>query len=154
MTTVRHSIEIRTTAERLWTELTDFSQMHTWFLGVKKVRVLAETPRAGAERILTLVWGASHRERFGHWEPYKSFSIIVTDVPMFVRAWTALIRIENDGDRVTLDWEMCWEPRFGLLGAIFDRLLLRPAIRTALRVSMRRLRRRVEAAPAGASRSC
>ena len=150
MTTVGHAIEIRATPEQTWAELTDFSQMHSWFLGVKRVRVLAEAPSAGAERMLTLAWGVSHRERFGHWEPNKSFSIVVLDPPVFVHSWTALIRIENGEAGVTLDWEMRWEPRFGLLGAAFDLLLLQPAIRTALRVSMRRLRSRVEAAPGSA----
>jgi uncharacterized protein YndB with AHSA1/START domain len=145
VTTIERTIEIRAPRKRVWAQLTDFAQMQAWFLGVKRVQVPGGVARAGAERLLTLVWGASHRERFGHWEPEKSFSIIVLDPPRFVREWTALIRIDEVGAGTTVFWEMRWEPRFGLLGRVFDRVLLRPAIGTALRVSLGRLRRRVEA---------
>lgn len=145
MTHLRETIGIRATPGRVWSELTDFGRMHTWFPGVRSVRLLDDPPRAGSERILTLLWGASHRERFGLWEPGKQFSIVVLDPPFFARSWTARIAIEDVGEgSVGLHWEMRWEPRFGAPGAAFDRLLLRPAMRAALRIGMRRLRNRVE----------
>ncbi len=132
-------VPIQSTAADVWTRLTDFERMPAWFLGVKRVTLLAPEPSAGAVRVMRLVTGASHRERITRWEPPHRFSIVVLD-PLFVgRDWIADIALHERRAGVDLSWELRYEPRFGLGGGLMDRLLVRPILHIVFRISLRRL---------------
>jgi uncharacterized protein YndB with AHSA1/START domain len=146
VTQVDRGVEIRTPPERVWQALTDFEAMPRWFFGVRRIRLLAPEPAEGAERILTLIHGGSHRERIEGWEPEKGFSIRVLDPPFFVHEWSARIAIDRSTSHTWVRWQMDWRPRFGLAGRLFDRAVLFPVIDFALRRSLEQLRRRLEAA--------
>jgi hypothetical protein len=134
---------IRATPERLWAVLTDFPRMHEWFLGVRRVRLAAPAPAAGMERTLTLVTGQSHRERIATWDPPRLLEIEVLEPPVLARDWRASIRLEPVGPDVRLAWSLRYAPRFGPVGRVLDRLVLRPLLRTAFDVSLDRLQSRV-----------
>jgi hypothetical protein len=146
VTQLNREVEIRTPLEAVWQVLTDFEAMPSWFLGVRRMRLLAREPAESVERILTLIHGASHRERIEEWEPEKGFSIRVLDPPFFVREWSARIAIDRSSSHTRVRWQMDWKPRFGWAGRLFDRAALFPVIDFALRRSLEQLRRRLEAA--------
>ena len=140
------SVEIARARESVFECVTDFARMHEWFLGVRQVSLLSPVLEAGAERRLTLVHRGSHLERVAEWDPPKSFSIHVLDPPSFARRWDASIRFEtSDGSHTRLHWEMWWEPRFGRPGRAFNAWLVRPVVDLALRRSLQRLKRLLEA---------
>jgi hypothetical protein len=145
MTSVSQRIPLPGSPERAWAALVDFDKMHEWFVGVARV-ALREPNRplaTGSERTLKLIHGASHREKIGELEIGKFFTIIVLDPPAFTRSWTARIALESSEAGPMLEWQMNWEPRFGALGALFNRALVAPVIDFALRRSLRNLARRL-----------
>jgi uncharacterized protein YndB with AHSA1/START domain len=146
VTLVRREVAIRSDRAAVWGALTDFARMPEWFFGVARMEVFGERLGAGTERRLTLIHRQSHRERIGAWEEGKFFSVIVLDPPHFTHDWLGRIALEGSGSELLLRWEMEWTPRFGILGALFDRTLVRPVVDLALRASLRRFKRRVEAA--------
>lgn len=142
-TVLRWRTVIRAPAAQVWARVTDFPRMSEWFLGVRRVSLVA-APAAGVERVLTLRWGVSHRERIDSWEPCRSFSIQVLEPPFFARDWTAAVDLDGRADVVTLDWRLRYRPRFGVLGRGLDRLAVRPALSLAFRTSLHRLRAGLE----------
>ncbi len=145
MSAVCRSIALPGLPESAWAALVDFGSMHEWFFGVARV-ALCDPSRElepGSERILKLVYGVSHREKIGEFEAGKFFTIIVLDPPRFVRSWTGRIGLESTDAGLVLEWQMHWEPRFGVLGALFDRVLVSPVIDLALRRSLYNLAKRL-----------
>lgn len=118
--------------------------MHTWFVGVRRMTLLAPEPFQGAERILRLVGGTTHRERITRWEPPERFSIVVLDPVFAGRNWAADIDLHEDDAATELSWELRYEPRDGLPGRLLDRVLVQPVLYTVFRTSIRRLRNRIE----------
>lgn len=151
MTRLYREVEIRTPPESVWQVLTDFEAMPSWFLGVRRMRLLAPEPAEGAERILTLIHGASHRERIEEWAPEKGFSIRVLDPPFFVREWSARVAIDRSASGARVRWQMDWQSRFRRAGRLFDRAAIFPVMDFVLRRSLEKLRCRLEAAPVSAS---
>ncbi len=145
MTLIRREVEIHAGRTQVWSALTDFEQMPEWFYGVARVEVYGSPVGAGTERRLTLIHRQSHRERIGVWEEGKFFSIVVLDPPHFTSQWTARISLDDTPNGLALRWEMEWSPRFGLAGRLFDRALVRPIVDGALRLSLARFKRRIEA---------
>ena len=145
MTLIRREVEIRAERTQVWSALTDFERMPEWFYGVARVEVYGSPVGAGTERRLTLIHRQSHRERIGAWEEGKFFSIVVLDPPPFTSEWAARISLDDAPDGLALRWEMEWSPRFGLAGRLFDRALVRPIVDGALRLSLARFKRRIEA---------
>lgn len=127
----------------LWNHVTDFSRMHEWFLGVRRV-TLATPPAEGAMRTLTLLTGHSHRERIASWDPGRSFAIEVLDPPPIARDWRGDIALEPSAEGTLLRWELRYTPRFGPVGRLVDRLFVRPVLGLAFRTSLRRLAARAE----------
>jgi uncharacterized protein YndB with AHSA1/START domain len=137
-------ITIPSAKAEVWARLVDFESMHTWFVGVRRMSLLAAEPGPGAERLLRLITGTTHRERITRWEPPERLSIVVLDSPVVGRDWAADIRLCEDGVGTELRWELRYEPRFGVAGRIVNRLLVQPVLDIVFRVSLRRLRVRVE----------
>jgi hypothetical protein len=114
--------------------------MHTWFVGVRCVELCASLPGSGAERVLTLITGASHRERIGDWVEERRFTIEVLDPPRFARSWCGRIELAPRQDGTRIDWRIDWTVVGGRLGALLDRALVVPVLQFALSLSLVRLR--------------
>jgi hypothetical protein len=144
MTRLRWQISMRSTRAETWAQVVDFERMHTWFVGVRRMTLLAPEPFQGAERILRLVGGTTHRERITRWEPPERFSIVVLDPVFAGRDWAADIALHEDGPATELSWELRYEPRDGLAGSLLDRVLVQPVLHIVFRTSLRRLRDRTQ----------
>lgn len=150
MSQLRWRVSIPGEAHSVWDRLVDWERMHTWFVGLRRMTLLAAEPSVGAVRRMQLFYGTSHYERITRWEPPTRLSIAVLDPPFIGRNWVADIDLHEHPSGVELCWELRYEPRFGLAGRIVDRMVVRPGIDVTFRVSLRRLRAAVQAAQAGA----
>lgn len=149
MSRLQWRVSITSTVSDVWGHLVDWEQMPTWFLGVRRVQLLAAEPRVGAARVLYLGLGSRHREQITRWEPPTGFSIAVVDPPFIGRDWVADVDLREHPAGVELSWDLRYEPRYGPIGRVVDSLFVRPCIDIAFRVSLRRLRDTIEARRAG-----
>ena len=127
----------------VWGALTDFPRWDEWFVGVRALSVTPREGGVGAERRLSLLHGSSHRERITAWEAPSGFALQVLDPPFFTRRFDAAVALQEADGGTRVVWDMAWSVRFGALGHLFERGLLAPVLRLALRVSLGRLRRRL-----------
>lgn len=125
----------------VWARLADFARWPEWFLGVRSLEVSPTRGGLDAERKITLVYGATHRERIAEWEPPKRFSLEVRDPPFFARSWRVAVRLEPSAESTRLSWEMRYEMRLGVVGDTVGRALMAPVLRLVLQWSLRRLGR-------------
>lgn len=145
MRVLRWHVTVSATPERVWAKVTDFSAMHRWFLGVRRVTLHALAPHAGAERTLTLIGGISHLERVGRWDPAaRAFSIEVLEPPVIARDWVGAIAVGGIDGAAELSWELRYTPRFGLPGRVIDALFVAPVLNLAFTLSMRRFADQVQ----------
>lgn len=150
---LRSRVSIASTSPAVWDRLMDWEQMGSWFLGVKRVKLLSAEPAVGAVRLLQLSYGPTHRERITRWHPPTGFSIEVVDPPFIGRDWAADIDLHEHAAGVDVSWELRYEPRFGAVGRVINSLLILPFIGIAFRWSLRNLRVAIEAGgPRGSSR--
>ena len=143
VTQLRWQIMIPSPQAEVWACLVDFESMHTWFVGVRRMSLLGAEPGPGAERLLRLFTGATHRERITRWQPPERLSIVVLDPPLVGRDWAADMRLYEAGAGTELQWELSYEPRYGAAGRIVNRLLVQPVLDIVFRVSLHRFRARV-----------
>jgi hypothetical protein len=126
-----------------WEALADFERWPSWCLGVRALSASPPAGGVGAERRLRLVHGASHRERITSWDPPASFALRVLDPPLFTSRFEAAVSLHECEAGTRLVWTLVWAMRFGAAGRLFERLVLAPVLRLALRVSLARLARRL-----------
>jgi len=143
ITVLRWKIAISAPRARVWAALRDFGTWPDWFPGVREVAVPDGVPRVGGERILRLVVGRPHHERFAVWEEGRSFAVEVTDPPLVARSMRGQPALRDAGAGTVLDWELRYEPRPGIAGRVLDRGTA-AVLGLAFRVALARLRRRVE----------
>jgi hypothetical protein len=144
MAAIRQRIEIRRPAAPVWRYITDFERMPEWFFGERRVSVLTPELGVGAERVVMLLTGQSYRERFVAWEGEKAFGFEVLNPPWFVRRWDATVTLDPTPHGVQLTWDIRYAVRFGAAGLIADRCGIAPFLIAILRISLMRLRRRLE----------
>lgn len=131
----------------VWAVLTDFAAMPRWFLGVRSVHLLGERVEPGVERVLTTRAGDSHRERVEECEFGRRLAWSVLEPPWFADRWSASVELAAVGPSATdLSWRIDPELRGGMLGRLLGRVVLEPALGVVLRMSLARLRRRIEGA--------
>ncbi len=143
MTVLRWKIAISAPRARVWAALCDFPTWPAWFPGVRDVAVPGGAPRVGGGRLLTLVVGRPHHERFAVWEEGRSFAVVVTDPPLVARSMRGQPALRDAGAGTVLDWELRYEPRPGPAGRVLDRGTA-VVLGLVFRVALARLRRRVE----------
>lgn len=147
MRVLRWHVTIASSTERVWAKVTDFANMHRWFLGVRRVTLHAAAAHEGARRTLTLLGGISHLERVGRWDPgARTFSIEVLEPPRIARDWVGTIAVDGTDGAAELFWELRYVPRFGLAGRIVDALFVAPVLNLAFTLSLRRFADQVQRA--------
>jgi hypothetical protein len=126
--------------------LTDFSQMHRWFLGLRAVR-LEGPPRVGALRVVTFMTGLHHRETITAWTPPAKLALVATGPSGPIAPGASVdIHLAEDGELVRLDWSIEHRLAVGPVLSAVTRPLARSVVGAALRVSLSRLKRRAESA--------
>ena len=141
MAKIKREIKIDRTVEEVWTKVTDFEKMPTWFYGERSVTVLSDKLGIGTERIVTIITGQSYRERFIQWDAKRAFSYLVLDPPLFIKQWKAFICLRPVSNGVVVRFEIHKEIKYGILGRLMDRIILNPFLDIILLLSLRKLKK-------------
>jgi hypothetical protein len=128
------------TLEAAWSRLTAFTDMPKWFFGVKAVTVSEGSPRLGGERTVVLWGGSCYRERLTHWEPGKRFDYLVLNPPLLLESYKASVQLAPCPGGVLVRWTIFYTMRPGIAHRLLEWAILRPALKLAVSVSLRRLR--------------
>lgn len=131
---------IPTTLETAWSRLTAFTYMPKWFFGVKAVTVGEGPLRLGSERTVILWGGSCYRERLTHWEPGKRFDYLVLNPPLLLESYKASVQLAPGPGGVLVQWTIFYTMRPGIVRRLLEWVVLRPALKLAVSVSLRRLR--------------
>lgn len=132
--------------ERCWAVLTDFSAMHRWFFGLRRVRLVGPG-RVGAERFVTFVNGLEHRELVTAWEPSAHLALVAPEASGLIAPGASVdVRLQGSPRGVLLSWSIdfrfsLWRPL-----SLLSQPIARGVVGAALRISLRRLRRLAESA--------
>lgn len=146
MTTVKATRTINASSSKIWTVLSDFSNVQVFHPLVEHVDQLSEADRGlGAKRRCNMYNGSSAVEEIIEWKEGQSATIAVTDAPMPVLNATATMRVNKvDSHHSEVYMEMSYTPKWGIFGKIFDILMLRMGMRHVFNKVLKSLQHHVE----------
>ena len=122
-------------ADRLWQAFDDFGGIHKFHPLVESSPTLGSATRGlGCERVCNLYGGGSLKERVIGYEPGKRMSVEIYDAgPFPLKYAVADIGIEPAGlNRSTAVFAMRFEPKFGMLGWLMAKLVMRRQFKSML----------------------
>jgi len=156
MTSIEGDVWIDASRETVWRRLSDLGGIHQFHPGLSGSHLLGEQPEGiGARRRCELKGGGHLDEEVVEWTDQESLALSITGgkgLPPFVRAGGRFtLRDGKDGGTVvglTLEYQL----RFGWVGGLMDRLLVRREFERTVPAILQGLKRRTEAdcAPAAA----
>ncbi|MBL4757682.1 MAG: SRPBCC family protein [Rhizobiales bacterium] len=119
-----------------WTLLSDFGNIDVFNPGVAKSYLLNGTQNAGvgATRQCDLTDGKNFlRERITDWQEGKSYTVSIYEGSVPIKDTQVRLSIEPDGTGSILKMDMSYRPKFGLLGAVMDVLMLKRMMAKSMR---------------------
>ena len=138
-------VVVRTPAKKVWDVLADFSAADTWAPQVTKSYALGTTDRGeGAARHCDIKGFGSVSEVVTEWIEGRSFVYRVTPLgPLGVAHSRWSVReIDSSSSRVSV--EFGYDVRFGVLGSLLHKLVMRPKLEAAIPQTLIALKARVE----------
>lgn len=133
MITLRSSVCIDASPDRVWERLARLADIRLWSEAIVDAQCPEGRDRGvGAERTCRLVGGVVIREHWLEWEEGRSFTYEGVGVPLVSSArntWT----VAPDGQRTLLRSEAQLTLRGGRLGRLLEPLVSRQAMRLGLR---------------------
>lgn len=149
MTAHHAEIAIDAPADVVWIALADFGGVWQYNPSVKSSTIINNTASSGlgAERRcdLTLA-GASVEERIVDWDEGRGYRIEIFGGKKLppVRNMGARLNLRSEGDTSIVSGTMSYEPKFGPVGRLMDRLVLRKQFAKAWSGIFAGLKHRVE----------
>ncbi len=132
MTTVSRQIEINAPADEVWGAIADFGGVYKWAPNVTSSYSTTEANGGvGAGRHCEVPGFGGIDEEIVAWKEGHSYKYQVENIgPIgkLVNEWS----VTSDGDRSLVTTSVSYNMRFGLLGALMDRLMVRRSIRKAM----------------------
>ncbi len=133
MTTIRHDVPAKCAPERVWALLADLAAVQHYNPGVKSAALLGDRRGGvGAMRSCDLAPSGRVVERVTHWEEGAALGLEVVESDWPIRAMSWITRVVPDGDGCRIVQELVYEPKFGLLGWLLDRLVMERKLRSTL----------------------
>ena len=151
MTTIHHEIEAACPPERVWAVLADLEAVQHYNPTVRTAAVRgARRAGVGAERVCDLQPKGRVVERVTHWDEHRAVGLEVaeSDWPIRFMRWVTRIEPKGSGSLVTQDLE--YALKFGPLGWLLDKLVMKRKLTATLDEVFARLAQRAEGAPAPA----
>lgn len=133
MTTLHHDVIANCPPERVWALLADLEAVQHYNPTVRAASI--EGPRRtgiGATRSCDLVPKGRVVERVTHWEDGRAVGLEITESewPIHFMRWVTRIEPHGNGTRITQDLE--YKVKFGPLGWLLDRLVMKRKLATTL----------------------
>jgi hypothetical protein len=148
MTTIHHEIEAACPPENVWAVLADLEAVPHYNPTVRAAAVKG-TRRTGvcAERACDLLPKGRVVERVTHWEDGRAVGLEVAESDWPIRFMRWVTRIEGKGSGSLITQELEYALKFGPLGWVLDKLVMKRKLTATLDEVFARLARRAEAAP-------
>lgn len=147
MTTIHHDVQAHCPPERVWALLSNLEAVQRYNPTVRTAAIRGERRTGiGAERDCALLPNGRVVERVIHWEDGRAVGLEVaeSDWPIHFMRWVTYIEPNGSGTRITQDLE--YQVKFGPLGWLLDRLVMRRALRTTIDAVLESLVKHAEAA--------
>ena len=133
MTALRHDVRAKCQPHKVWALLADLEAVQRYNPSVRSARLAGERRSGiGAMRACELVPHGRVVERVTHWEDGREVGLEVaeSDWPIHFMRWVTRIEPEGDGTRITQDLE--YKVKFGLVGWLLDRLVMKRKLAATL----------------------
>jgi hypothetical protein len=133
MTTIHHEIRAMCPAERIWTLLSDLEAVQRYNPAVRAAAVKGSLRAGvGAERVCDLLPTGRVVERVTHWEEGRAVGLEVaeSDWPIQYMRWVTRVEPAATGSVITQELE--YAVKFGPVGWLLDRLVMRRKLSTTL----------------------
>lgn len=133
MTTLHHDLNARCAPQRIWELLADLESVGLYNPAVRSVAFVgAQRTGIGALRACEVQPKGRVVERVTHWEEGRAVGLEVaeSDWPIHFMRWITRVEPADGGARLTQVLE--YKVKFGLLGLVLDRLVMRRKLRGAL----------------------
>ena len=147
MTTIHHEIEAACPPENIWAVLADLEAVQHYNPTVRTAAVKgSRRTGVGAERVCDLLPKGRVVERVTHWEDGRAVGLEVaeSDWPIRYMRWVTRVESKGSGSRITQTLE--YAVKFGPLGWVLDKCVMRRKLTTTLDDIFARLARHAEAA--------
>ncbi len=152
MTKLYHEIRIDTAPATVWKALADLEAVQYYNPGVTRARYLsASREGVGASRECELKPKGRVKERVIAWEPERAISLELYEHewPVTTLRWRTALQPDGTGTLVTQETE--YKMKFGLFGALLNRLVMRRKLHDAIAEVFGGLKRFAEGGVAPAS---
>ena len=126
MTQLHHDIHIAAPLEKVWAVLADLEAVQHYNSGVKYTRYISAVREGiGASRRCDLKPKGWVKERVIAWEPQNALTMELYESqwPLEFMRWRTVLTPDGAGTRVSQ--KMDYQVKFGLLGALLDKLVMR-----------------------------
>jgi carbon monoxide dehydrogenase subunit G len=126
MTQLHHEIHIAAPLEKVWAVLADLEAVQHYNAGVKHTKYISTVREGvGASRHCDLKPKGWVKERVIAWEPHKAVTMELYESqwPLEFMRWRTALAPDGAGTRVSQQME--YQVKFGLLGALLDKLVMR-----------------------------
>lgn len=154
MATFTEQMTIRAPVERVWAALADIGSIARWNPGVKASHLT--TPRGegvGAARYCDLGGRSYLEETVAEWEPGKRLTMRITGTNMPFARGEIHFSLRPEGTSTVVTLTPDYLLRFGPLGHLLDRLLVRRTYRRGMAAALAGLKAHVERGAGGGGSS-
>jgi uncharacterized protein YndB with AHSA1/START domain len=126
MTQLSHTRTLRVPADRVWSTLADFGAVERFHPRVASSPLLGEQATGlGAERQCNFHDGNAIKERVVAWEEGRLLKIEIYEASMPLKRAIGTLELVPRGAETDVVFTMDYAPKFGPLGALMDRLMMR-----------------------------
>jgi hypothetical protein len=147
MTILRHDVPAKCPPERVWAMLSDLLAVQHYNPGVRSAALVGDKSHGvGAVRSCALAPSGRVVERVTHWEDGHALGleVVESDWPILTMSWVTRVVPDAGGCRITQELE--YEPKFGPVGWLLDRLVMERKLRSTLDGVLASLARHAEGA--------
>ncbi|MEN8132780.1 MAG: SRPBCC family protein [Pseudomonadota bacterium] len=126
--------EMNSDASVVWKVLDDFSSVYKYNPGVKSSNLVGQKSTGiGAQRVCNFYDGTSLNETITSYVPNKGYTIELSDFALPLNEATSHFELESLGeDRCMLSITLKFVPKFGPLGWLMAKVMMRPMLKKAL----------------------
>ena len=126
--------EINSDVNAVWAVLDDFSAIHKYNPGVKSSEIVSRQKNGlGVQRICHFYDGSSLKETITDYKPKEGYAFELSEFSMPLKTASTRFSVRPlSADRCTVSVNLSFVPKFGFLGWLMAKLMMRPMLTKAL----------------------